>query len=85
MTGSTEKGFTGLLNNATVPTASVPADGSGSGTTWATKTPDQKARDINLALTDVYTGSKETELADTVLLQTSSFLDASTTRMGDKA
>jgi hypothetical protein len=83
MTGSTEKGFTGLLNNATVPTANVPADGTGSVTAWSAKNADQKARDINLALTDVYTATKETELADTLLLPTSSFLDASTTRMGD--
>lgn len=83
MTGSTEKGFTGLLNNATVPTANVPADGTGSVTAWSAKNADQKARDINLALTDVYTSTKETELADTLLLPTSSFLDASTTRMGD--
>jgi hypothetical protein len=83
MTGSTEKGFTGLLNNATVPTANVPADGTGSVTSWSAKNADQKARDINLALTDVYTATKETELADTLLLPTSSFLDASTTRMGD--
>lgn len=83
MTGSTEKGFTGLLNNATVPTANVPADGTGSVTTWTAKTVDQMARDVNLALSDVYTNSKETELANTLMLPTSRFLTASTTRLGD--
>jgi len=83
MTGSTEKGFTGLLNNALVPTANVPGDGTGAATAWSTKTPDQRVRDINLALTDVYSSTKETEIADTLLLPTSSFLEASTTRMGD--
>lgn len=83
MTGSTEKGFTGMINNATVPTANVPADGTGSATSWTTKTVDLMARDVNLALTDVYTNTKETELANTLLLPTSRFLTASTTRLGD--
>ena len=83
MGGSTEKNFTGLLNNSTVPTANVPADGTGSGTTWATKTPDLILRDVNLALTDVYTNTKETELADTLILPTSSFITASTARITD--
>lgn len=83
MTGSTEKSFTGLLNNATVPTANVPADGTGSVTTWTAKTVDQMARDVNLALTDVYTNTRETELANTLMLPTSRFLTASTTRLGD--
>lgn len=83
ITGSTEKGFTGLVNNAGVPTANVPADGTGSATAWSTKSADLMARDVNLALSDVYTNTKETELADTLLLPTSSFITASTTRVGD--
>lgn len=83
MAGSTEKNFTGLLNNAGVPTANVPADGTGSATSWSTKTPDLMLRDVNLALTDVFTNTKETELADTLLLPTSSFLTAATTRITD--
>lgn len=83
MAGSTEKNFTGLLNNALVPTANVPADGTGSATAWSTKDADKKVRDVNLVLTDVYTGTKETEIADMLLLPTSSFLDASTARVGD--
>ncbi|BAK66882.1 conserved hypothetical protein [Sphingobium sp. SYK-6] len=83
MTGSTEKGFTGLINNGGVPTANVPADGTGSATAWSTKDADKKVRDVNLAITDVFTNTKETEMADTLLLPTSSFLDASTARVGD--
>jgi len=75
MTGSTEKGFTGLLNNATVPTAAAP-NGS-----WATATPDDMVADIDTALTDVYINTKETELADTLLLPTSKFLVANRTKM----
>lgn len=85
MSGSTEKNFTGLVNNATVPTANVPADGTGSATSWTTKitTPDLIARDVNLALTDVYTNTNETEVADSLILPTSRFLTAATTRLGD--
>lgn len=83
MTGSDEKGFKGLLNNATVPTANVAADGTGAATSWTTKTVDQMSRDVNQALTDVFTNTKETELANTLILPTSRFLTASTTRLGD--
>lgn len=77
MSGSTEKGFTGLLNNATVPTANATTG------TWGTATPDQQLADVNEALTDVYVNSNETEMADTLLLPTSSFLTASTKRITD--
>lgn len=70
MSGSTEKNFTGVLNNASVPQASAPTG------TWGTATPDQMLGDVDAALTDVYTNTKETELADTVLLPTTAFLIA---------
>lgn len=75
MTGSTEKGFTGLLNNATVPQASAPTGD------WDTATPDEMVGDVDAALTDVYTNTKETELANTVLIPTSKFLKANRTKM----
>lgn len=70
MAGSVEKNFKGLTNFATVPTAAAPTG------TWATATPDQMVGDVDAALVDVYTNTKETELADTVLLPTSAFLIA---------
>lgn len=73
--GSTVKNFTGLINNAAVPTAAAP-NGS-----WASATPAQKLADINTALTDVYVNSGETSTADTVLLPTAKFLDANNTQM----
>lgn len=75
MTGSTEKGFTGLLNNATVPQASAPTGD------WDTATPDEMVGDVDAALTDVYINTKETEIADTLLLPTSKFLKANRTKM----
>ncbi len=77
MLGSTEKGFTGLLNNATVPQASAPTGD------WDTATPDEIVGDVDAALSDVYTNTKETELADTLLIPTSKFLKANRTNMAD--
>lgn len=76
ISGSTGKGQTGLINNPTVPASSAP-----SGVSWTTATPQQKLADVNAALTDVYRNSRETALANTVLLPTSAFLDANNTQM----
>lgn len=71
--GSTEKGVTGLINNASVPTATVPADGTGSATTWATKTAELILRDVNLALTAPINATKETSIPNRLLLPSSRY------------
>jgi hypothetical protein len=63
-------GFTGLVNNAAVPTATVPADGTGSATTFATKTSVQVLRDVNAVLNAPYNSTLETKRANTLLLPT---------------
>lgn len=79
--GDAAKGFTGLVN-ATTPTATTaPADGTGSATTFASKTPDQVLRDINAQLTGMFTGTLGGEIADTLLLPYSVLLDLSTRRI----
>jgi hypothetical protein len=79
--GDATKGFTGLVN-ATSPTATTaPADGTGSATTFASKTPDQVLRDINGQLTGMFTGTLGGEIADTLLLPYSVLLDLSTRRI----
>jgi hypothetical protein len=79
--GDAVKGFTGLVN-ATTPTATTaPADGTGSATTFASKTPDQVLRDINGQLTGMFTGTLGGEIADTILLPYSVLLDLSTRRI----
>lgn len=75
MSGSTEKSFTGLLNNASVPQANAPTGG------WSTATPAQQLADVNAALGDVFVNTKETEIADTLLLPTSRFLIANNTQL----
>ena len=79
--GDAAKGFTGLVN-ASGPTASTaPADGTGSATTFASKTPDQILRDVNGVLTGIFTGTYGAEIADTLLLPYSVLLDLSTRRI----
>ncbi len=89
MTGRTpgaptsEKGWTGLVNNASVPAATVAADGTGATTTWATKTPDQISRDIWAAVNAIETQTGETHTATTVALPTQKLRYIEQTRMSD--
>lgn len=73
--GSTVKNFTGLINNATVPTANAPTG------TWSTATPAQILADFNTALNDVYVNSGETASANAVLLPTTKFLALNNTQL----
>ncbi|GGB15035.1 hypothetical protein GCM10011380_00560 [Sphingomonas metalli] len=66
--GSGEKGFLGMINQTAVPTANAP-NGS-----WATATATAMRADVDAALTDVYVNSRETALANSLLLPTTKFL-----------
>lgn len=89
MTGRTpgaatsEKGWTGFVNDPNVPASNVAADGTGSTTTWATKTPDQISRDIWGAVNLVETQTKETHTATVVALPTQKLRYIEQTRMTD--
>lgn len=79
--GDAGKGFSGLVN-ASGPTATTaPADGTGSATTFASKTPDQILRDINNQLTGIYTGTLGGEIADTLLFPVGILQDLATRRI----
>lgn len=79
--GDAVKGFSGLVNSSTPTATTAPADGTGSATTFASKTPDQVLRDINGQLTGIFTGTLGAEIADTILLPYSVLLDLSTRRI----
>lgn len=79
--GDGGKGFLGLVNSITPTATTAPADGTGSATTFASKTPDQVLRDINGQLTGIFTGTLGAEIADTILLPYSVLLDLSTRRI----
>ncbi len=81
LVGDATKGMVGLVNNPNVTATTAPADGTGSATTFASKTPDQVLRDVNGVLTGVFTGTLGTEIADTLLLSYSVLLDLSTRRI----
>lgn len=83
LNGDTAKNFEGLYDYTGVPAASVAADGTGSATAWSTKTPDQIVRDMNALLTGIKTATKETELADTLILPTERLDTIASTRMTD--
>lgn len=80
-TGDTTKGYTGVVNNASVAATTAPADGTGSATTFASKTPDQILRDVNGQLTGQFTGTFGNLVADTILFPYSVLLDLSTRRI----
>lgn len=73
--GSTEKNFTGLINNAGVPTANAPTGG------WGAATVANILADVNTVLNDVITNSGETAMPDTLLLPTSRFLTLNNTQL----
>lgn len=81
--GDAGKGFEGLFAYTGVPSTTAAADGTSSATTWASKTPDLIVRDINAILTGIVTATKETELADTLLLPTERLQYLASQRMTD--
>lgn len=79
--GDTTKGYTGIVNNPSVAATTAPADGTGSATTFASKTPDQILRDINAVLTGQFTGTFGNYVADTLLLPYDVLLTLSSRRI----
>lgn len=77
--GDADHGLKGLLNHANIPVASVPNDGTGSLTTFASKTPDQILRDMNKLCNDIITLTKGVEAPNTLLMPLSQFTLISTT------
>lgn len=66
--GSDDDGLLGFINNPNIPTSDVPNDGTGSSTKWEDKTAAQVLRDMEEALTEVETTTKDVEMANTLLL-----------------
>ena len=65
--GLTEAGFTGLVNNASVPVQAAPVG------TWSTATAADMIGDLNAAVAKVITQSNGVEIPDTALLPISEF------------
>ncbi|MGU0809240.1 DUF2184 domain-containing protein [Pseudomonas aeruginosa] len=82
MRGSTEKNWTGLLNDGNVSRTDAATTGTGSSTFWSNKTVDQILADINGVLSSVRTNTGEVEWADTLRMPPDAFRDLATRRMG---
>jgi hypothetical protein len=75
ISGATEKNTTGLVNNASVPTANA-TNGS-----WASATVVNILADVNQVLGDVITNSGETAMPNALLLPTTRFLTLNNTQL----
>jgi hypothetical protein len=79
--GKAEKNMSGFLNYPGV-TAVTAAAGVG-GVTWALKTADEIIKDVNDALTGIWTTTLQVEMANTILLPLAQLVIASTKRLPD--
>ena len=66
--GDADHGITGFINNANIPTVTIPADGTGSSALFVDKTPDQIIRDMNSIINEISTNTNGVEMPDTVLM-----------------
>lgn len=85
--GDTSKNFKGMFDYTGVPDTTAAATGNENGGTsspeWKHKTPDQIITDVNGILTGIVAATKETELADTLILPTAQFNYIASTRLTD--
>jgi hypothetical protein len=73
----------GILDFPGITEATLPADGTGSSKSWASKNVDQILRDINVMLDAVIQTTNGIEIPDTLLMPLSSFTRLTNTRLGD--
>ncbi len=81
LSGDTNKGWTGLFNNTSVPTSNAVA-GAALTATWETKTADEILFDINDAIGDVWAQTKNIDMPGTVALPSSSYMYIAGKRLG---
>lgn len=80
LSGDADKGMDGLMGYTGITAVNVP-NGAAASPLWVNKTGIEIAKDINDALTGVYTGSLTVELADTILLPVAMFTHIANTIM----
>lgn len=85
MSGSTEKGWKGFVNQTGVSTTNAPGTGTGSSTFFVDKTPAQILKDLNDLLSGIARASNEVEYADTIALPPEVFDYLASTYVGDEA
>lgn len=83
LNGDATKGMEGLFNYTGVPSASVPADGTGSSALWSAKDGDKILRDVNDLITGVFTATNTVAMADTLILPWTQMNSIASRRLGD--
>jgi len=83
--GDADTGLPGFLTNVNIPSAAVAADGVAASPLWSAKTPDQIARDVSEAITDIRVVTRDVESANTVIMPISAMAQLKTLRMGSDA
>lgn len=81
--GNADFGWNGLINSDSIVTVVNAPDGAAGTTGWSTKTPDEIIKDVNTLVTGIYETTKQTEMADTLLLPISLYTDIVTRRLTD--
>ena len=76
--GDTAHGLVGLFNHPNVTVYTLPADGTGSSTKFADKTPDQILRDLNGMVNKIIDLTAGVETPDTLLLPQAVYGDLAT-------
>lgn len=83
--GSAEKNTTGITNDPNAPVANVAANGTGGVTGFAFKDPDQILADTNEVLNAPFIATRETQIANTLLLPTTVMQYIASKRIGTEA
>lgn len=81
--GDATHNIQGFLSNPNIQEVVLAADGTGSATTLASKTPDQMIRDVTALFTAVHSISKGLEFADTLILPITQWNLLKNTRLPD--
>jgi hypothetical protein len=79
--GKAAANWNGLINYPGIDAVVVDDDGNGASTAWDDKTADQVLRDINSAITGMYTATLTIEIADTILMPISAMTSIATRRI----
>lgn len=77
--GDATHNLQGWLTNPNIPTVTLAADGTGSTTTFATKTPDQIIRDLNKLANSIPILTNDVEKPDTLVLPLTQYSYIATT------
>lgn len=85
MKGSTEKGWSGFVNQGNVTTTNAPGTGAGSSTYFKDKTPEQVLADLNGLLSGIARSTNEVEFANTIALPPEVFDLLASTYVGEEA